>query len=1236
MVQQLSQLRAEAAMDGADAFVQKSRAMAAELQNLKAASQGAGDAMSQNDVRVVNATNAFDRYRLRVDAVAKAESDLEKAKRAATSAVDRGRTTQEQANSVLLAYQARVDAAKQKQGEMVGSTAAVTQGFALNRQGMMELQAAGVNAFQALAAGMSPWRVAQMEAAQVLGAMVQGTQGFLSFALNPWVLGLTAAAAVTTAVALSVRSAREEQRQYEVALQSTGNANRISTDQLKDYVETLRVAGYSSTEARSAVVGALHDISAASSTSLKRATQDAADFSAAYGKPIADAEKSLLQMATGGAAAILKLDQALNFLTPAQAEVIRQLGMQGKSAEAADIAFAALEGRIAGANDKLNAQTGLLTSLRHSWEDFVNFMSGMGPLGEKQLDALAERIQSLRNDLNMGGSAERRAGLEKQIHDMSAPFYNAGTAYGGSFADFTSALSAPSPTEAASRKYLQEQIALYNQLTPALQANAGARALVQARIAAETEAMEHNLSPADREALISLRISEAKAKMAQSANDNYRQILAETEGSKALSVAYGQGTDAVIRAEAATQAHSAALANSAVNVDKLTAALIAQKKAQLDAAAAQELASQKLQTQVAWAKAQAAQISDPQAQHDAELAIARQERLNELTDKYGDNTQRINELMAEFDSQQRASDTERFWKDATSAARGYADDVKGYLLDALTGVNNKGKSIFQDLWDAALAGLKRFLINAALTAGENAIVIPMLTQVIGASPSTFGINAIAGGGGATGPLGGGGLNLGSLSSLGNIGSLLSWNSTIGNSLVTGSVGQWLGLSSMPASGFGPVSVTGLGQSLAGIGNFLGSGGVGYGIGSLWGSLGLGNATGSSIGGAIGGAVGSIIPGVGTILGSLAGSALGGLFGNSQPSDKFAETNVDLAKGTLYAPVYNPSEADQTNISASQALSQQFLTLEQQILALTGGTAPAEAFAKVGSRDGIVVGVGQAGIGVNTRNLGMTASFANTDQGAKDALSFMVEAFVKQLKGVTDENIQKVIAHGGTGEELLANLQLVQQINSLTASNDNQVVDAIAAINAQFDKLVSQAKNLGIATGALETERQKEIAATLAQADATRASYESQIRSSADQFFNAQLTPLVNFRDSVLNSGSLSALDPQQQFLAAQSAFRGLDPANASASDLVSAGQAYLQQAQAYGASGAIYQQAFGEVYSEISARISDLQKVQADAQASLGVTFKTSIADQTSAFLAGLQDLGDKLDAIKKAIAKAA
>jgi hypothetical protein len=81
------------------------------------------------------------------------------------------------------------------------SMAGVDGAAKLNRGGLLELQAAGVNSFQALASGMDVVRVAMMEGAQVIGALVQGGVVGFSSLLSP--LGLIAAAATAAGAAVA-------------------------------------------------------------------------------------------------------------------------------------------------------------------------------------------------------------------------------------------------------------------------------------------------------------------------------------------------------------------------------------------------------------------------------------------------------------------------------------------------------------------------------------------------------------------------------------------------------------------------------------------------------------------------------------------------------------------------------------------------------------------------------------------------------------------------------------------------------------------------------------------------------------------------------------------------------------------------------------------------------------------------------------------------------------------------
>ena len=93
--------------------------------------------------------------------------------------------------------------------DVAKETELVTRGVKLNRVGMMELQAAGVNTFQALASGMSIERVAMMEGAQVIGAVVQGFEGLgariiaLATPVNLVAVGLAAAGTALVAYGIA-------------------------------------------------------------------------------------------------------------------------------------------------------------------------------------------------------------------------------------------------------------------------------------------------------------------------------------------------------------------------------------------------------------------------------------------------------------------------------------------------------------------------------------------------------------------------------------------------------------------------------------------------------------------------------------------------------------------------------------------------------------------------------------------------------------------------------------------------------------------------------------------------------------------------------------------------------------------------------------------------------------------------------------------------------------------------
>ena len=194
MATELSQVVQEVVIDDSQATQGAARVatamdtMATASDQATAANQRQVTGLAALDAAIAKATpaqtsaqRALERWTAAADPAVAAQQRLARAEADLTRAVQQGIATEAQKAQVLeqlsVRYGANVAANEALARSGAGLAAAndtVTRGWALNRQGLLSLQASGVNAFQALASGMSPWRVAQSEGAQVLGALVQG------------------------------------------------------------------------------------------------------------------------------------------------------------------------------------------------------------------------------------------------------------------------------------------------------------------------------------------------------------------------------------------------------------------------------------------------------------------------------------------------------------------------------------------------------------------------------------------------------------------------------------------------------------------------------------------------------------------------------------------------------------------------------------------------------------------------------------------------------------------------------------------------------------------------------------------------------------------------------------------------------------------------------------------------------------------------------------------------------
>ena len=1349
MVQQISQLRAEAELAGADSYVAKATAMSRATGDLGSAVEALGATTETADVKVVNATGAFERYRLRVDAAARAERDLDRVKRAGQAALEQGRATQEQVNETLSVYERRLAAAQAQAQRSYGVARAETREAAdMARRHVEELDRTE----------------AAMGRVEGAGRLVMRTLAGLGIVLSAREIFNMFSAAEDRILASERGVAR-----LNAQLAVTGGAAGKSLADIRRLAEEMEATTGIASQTIMDRAAALLTFTTIADEQFDRTMRVAADMAEVYDQDLKSALEAVGRAVENPLKGMGMLEKQGFRLEAAQKAQIKTLIEQEKQYEAQEIVLRMLEDLVGGASvaayqglekaqdgatrsgqrmlERLYEMSGageaslaVWTAMGESFDWLTNNMAALGDAAQflgtalaatfglrlaaaiaanvAQIVALemalgATTVRAALFGVAMKGAQVAAAGFGGVLAALGGPVGAALTVAGlGAAAWLTYGRAVDTSSEAVERSRramdeintaldtgnIRSADAAFFKLREAEASEALTKSLIreaQARLAAIQAQMDSPLGglafggagPAAiaelEDRLIELQgegeaasatiaalrkvledfkagatgagtaaasLTDEQVKLAKSAADNLAQIEAETEGLLRIAAAHRVSAQAVAEETVAQEAHAAALKNRMVDEAKLREALMKRVAAQQAAAAAQQLANDRQATELAQARAIAAQIADPSARHAAALAIERQEYLNRLQHLYSQELERIPELMNEWDRKKAYDEQARFWSDVRTLAQDKSRDISQFLVDGLVNAGEGGKSMFRNMWDTALAGGKRFLANFAVEVLKQKLILPIVTAFVGQNSSLMGIIQP---GGATGSVAG----LGNSASIfGGLGDLAgsAWSGVTGlfgggaaagsaASSSAASLAAWTGGANSMAAGAGATG--GITAALSAI--------------PVWGWI---MAAASTVKGFVEGSdPRSLKGGISTLIGpsleewqaaprrSAANAmdplgtmltdfglpsflTIGGIaskiFGvDKAPSNKYAQTNIDTLAGTITGPMFNPSEYSQGTVDASQQTAQAYLDLTKMIAELTGGTGPAGAYVHAGERVPYQVNVGGAGLDFHSAG---RMSF----QTAEEALNWMVQQFVKGLSGVTDENFRKAIAYGGTGEEILANLQFVAALNDMLDDGSMALVRALKTVNEQFDAMAEQAEKLGIATGDLERLREKEIAATRASYEAGIADLQSRIDSTAQQYFAQTLDPLTQFRDSVLRQGALSGMSSRDQYLYAQSQFRGIDDTT-SAADAVSISQTYLQQARAYGASGSTFADAFREVNSVVSDLIAQREE-EKQGFAALGVVFQTSHADQTKALVEKLNELIDEVSRMRKAQDKAA
>lgn len=442
----------------------------------------------------------------------------------------------------------------------------------------------------------------------------------------------------------------------------------------------------------------------------------------------------------------------------------------------------------------------------------------------------------------------------------------------------------------------------------------GAAAAHDAEIAAQAHAQALGKLGVNEEALRQKMLARASAQQLAAGGKALDDLRQEVAAQERLSAASLQSTEA--QAEAARQNAVAKFAHE--QLGKARGDDVAKAEEQIAAydeltrkrladvqAAERQKATQEALTQASLAEARQRVAAQPDAalRRAGELEIARLEKVIALTRQYGEEGKRtaeqqiaFQEQLAAFDRVQAAGEWERYFGEIRQKAEGMASDVSQFLVDGFVNAGEGGKTMFDNLWNGALAGAKRLVANIVAEFLKQQFILPITTEIVSGASQLFGIVGPqqASNQFSLVPNGQGGFSISSVSS-----GLGLANTISGGGLFKG-VGDFLGITNLFGTGSGFLGLPSLGTAFQTIGGALGIG-SGVATGTMAATTAAGSAAAAEIGTA---ALGSAAaPGLGLSLASVAlplaaiavPLILGGLF-KSKPSNEGAEVSFQLDEG----------------------------------------------------------------------------------------------------------------------------------------------------------------------------------------------------------------------------------------------------------------------------------------------------------------------------------------------------
>lgn len=257
-----------------------------------------------------------------------------------------------------------------------------------------------------VASGTSVFQALAQQGGQILQLLPQIGTRLIALATNPFFIA--GAAAVGTLVVgfkeLADQSARL--RSFESALTAIGNGTDYTAAGLEKVVDATRRYGVAGADAAAALKEFVNQgIAPERLTAFTKTAQDMADV---LGVKVPEAAKQLADSFTGGYDAIVKLDEATNFLTTAQREQIRTLFEEGRAQEARAEAYRIFASQQQDAAEKARGPwSEAVRQLGIAWREFTNFLANNSVIQAmgRAVANLARTVTQLLRALNGGEDA---------------------------------------------------------------------------------------------------------------------------------------------------------------------------------------------------------------------------------------------------------------------------------------------------------------------------------------------------------------------------------------------------------------------------------------------------------------------------------------------------------------------------------------------------------------------------------------------------------------------------------------------------------------------------------------------------------------------------------------------------------------------------------------------------------------------------------------------------------------